>query len=129
MGSGYALIAWAEGKKSEGIRLLRVAADHEDAVDKHPVTPGALLPVREMLADLLLEDGSAAEALKEYETVLKTAPHRFNATAGAARAADRAGDQNESARVRNATPGDRRQSGDIATGIGMGQHISGRQMR
>ena len=39
-----ALIAWAEGKKSEGIRLLRVAADHEDAVDKHPVTPGALLP-------------------------------------------------------------------------------------
>ena len=88
-----ALIAWAEGKKSEGIRLLRVAADHEDAVDKHPVTPGALLPIREMLADLLLEDGAAAEALKEYETVLKTAPHRFNATAGAAKAADRAGDK------------------------------------
>jgi hypothetical protein len=79
-----ALIAWAEGKKSEGIRALRVAAEHEDAVDKHPVTPGALLPVREMLADLLLEDG---------ETVLKTAPHRFNATAGAAKASDRAGDK------------------------------------
>jgi tetratricopeptide (TPR) repeat protein len=87
-----ALIAWAEGKKGEGIRLLRMAADHEDAVDKHPVTPGALLPVREMLADLLLEDGSAPEALKEYEAVLKTAPRRFNATAGAARAADKAGD-------------------------------------
>jgi uncharacterized protein HemY len=70
-----------------------VAADHEDAVDKHPVTPGSLLPMREMLADLLLEDGAAAEALKEYETVLKTAPHRFNATAGAAKAADRAGDK------------------------------------
>ena len=88
-----ALIAWAEGKKAEGIRLLRVAADHEDAVDKHPVTPGALLPVREMLADLLLENGAAAEALKEYEAVLKTAPRRFNATAGAAKAADRAGDK------------------------------------
>ena len=88
-----ALIAWAGGKKDEGIRLLRVAADHEDAVDKHPVTPGALLPVREMLADLLLEDGKAAEALKEYEAVLKTAPRRFNATAGAAKAADRAGDK------------------------------------
>ena len=55
-----ALIAWAEGKKDEGLRLLRLAADHEDAVDKHPVTPGALLPVREMLADLLLENGAAA---------------------------------------------------------------------
>jgi tetratricopeptide (TPR) repeat protein len=88
-----ALIAWAGGKKDEGIRLLRVAADHEDAVDKHPVTPGALLPVREMLADLLLEDGKAAEALKEYEAVLKAAPRRFNATAGAAKAADRAGDK------------------------------------
>jgi tetratricopeptide (TPR) repeat protein len=88
-----ALIAWAEGKKDEGVRLLRMAADHEDAVDKHPVTPGALLPVREMLADLLLENGRPAEALKEYEAVLKTAPRRFNATAGAARAADQAGDR------------------------------------
>src|ERR1035441_4781048 len=48
-----ALIALAEGKKDEGLRFLRAAADHEDAVDKHPVTPGALLPVREMLADVL----------------------------------------------------------------------------
>jgi hypothetical protein len=88
-----ALIAWAEGKKDEGLRLLRTAADHEDAVDKHPVTPGALLPVREMLADLLLENGAAPAALKEYEAVLKTAPRRFNATAGAARAADKAGDK------------------------------------
>jgi hypothetical protein len=55
------------------------------------VTPGPLLPVREMLGDLLLENGSALEALKEYETVLKTAPHRFNATAGATKAADKAG--------------------------------------
>jgi len=88
-----ALIALAEGKKDEGLRLLRMAADHEDAVDKHPVTPGALLSVREMLADLLLENGAAPEALKEFEAVLKTAPRRFNATAGAAKAADKAGDK------------------------------------
>ena len=37
-----ALIAYAEGKKDEGLRLMAVAADHEDAVDKHPVTPGSL---------------------------------------------------------------------------------------
>jgi hypothetical protein len=88
-----ALIVLAEGKKDEGIRVLRMAAKREDAVDKHPVTPGALLPVREMLADVLLENGAAAEALKEYEAVLKTAPRRFNATAGAAKAADQSGDK------------------------------------
>jgi hypothetical protein len=87
-----ALIAFAEGKKSEGLRLLRTAADHEDAVDKHPVTPGALLPVREMLADLLLEGGSAPEAVTEYKAVLKIAPRRFNSIAGAAKASDKAGD-------------------------------------
>jgi hypothetical protein len=87
-----ALIAFAEGKKDDGLRLLRAAADHEDAVDKHPVTPGALLPVREMLADMLLESGAARDALKEYQAVLKFAPRRFHATAGAARAADKAGD-------------------------------------
>src|SRR5437899_4022849 len=90
-----ALIAWAEGKKAESIRMLRMAADHEDAVDKHPVTPGALLPIREMLADLLLENGSASEALQQYAAVLKFAPRRFNATAGAARAAAKAGDSTQ----------------------------------
>jgi tetratricopeptide (TPR) repeat protein len=88
-----ALIAFADGKKNEALRLLRAAAEHEDAIDKHPVTPGALLPVREMLADLLLSEGAASDALKEYETVLKSAPRRFNATAGAAKAADAAGDK------------------------------------
>lgn len=88
-----ALIAVAEGRKDEGLRLLRTAADHEDAIDKHPVTPGALLPAREILADLLLENGNAPGALNEYEAVLKTAPRRFNATAGAARAAGKAGDE------------------------------------
>ena len=91
-----ALIAFTEGKTDDGLRLLRTAADHEDAVDKHPVTPGALLPVREILADLLLENGAAPEALKEYQAVLKTAPRRFHATAGAAMAADKAGDASQS---------------------------------
>ncbi|HTM49791.1 MAG TPA: hypothetical protein VL285_13950 [Bryobacteraceae bacterium] len=88
-----ALIAWAEGKKDEGLRQLRIAAEHEDAVDKHPVTPGALIPAREMLAELLLEKGAAAEALREYTAVLKIAPRRLNAVAGAAKAADKTGDK------------------------------------
>jgi hypothetical protein len=88
-----ALIAIAEGRKADGMKALRAAADHEDSVDKHPVTPGALLPVREMLADLLLENGSAAEALRDYESVLKGAPGRFRSLAGAAQSADKTGDQ------------------------------------
>jgi len=59
------------------------------------VTPGALLPVREILADLLLENGEAAEALKHYQAVLKDSPRRFQATAGAAKAADKAGDRTQ----------------------------------
>jgi hypothetical protein len=90
-----ALITFAEGKKDEGLRQLRVAADHEDAVDKHPVTPGSLLPLREILADLLFEQGAARDALKEYRAVLKVAPRRFNATAGAAKSAAKAGDASE----------------------------------
>ena len=82
-----ALIVFAEGRKDAGLRLLRAAADREDATDKHPVTPGALLPVREMLADLLVENGDARGALPEYLAVLKVAPRRFHSTAGAARAA------------------------------------------
>jgi hypothetical protein len=87
-----ALATFAEGRKREGIEMLRTAADHEDAVDKHPVTPGALLPAREVLADLLLETGEAHAALVEYEAVLKSAPRRFNSTAGAAKAASQSGD-------------------------------------
>jgi hypothetical protein len=91
-----ALATFAEGKRPEGLQMLRAAADHEDAVDKHPVTPGALLPVREILAGLLLETGDARSALLEYETVLKSAPRRFHALAGAANAAAQSGDTNKS---------------------------------
>jgi tetratricopeptide (TPR) repeat protein len=56
------------------------------------VTPGAVLPARELLGDLLLDLGRAAEALKEYESSLARSPGRFNSLAGAARAAERAGD-------------------------------------
>jgi tetratricopeptide (TPR) repeat protein len=90
-----ALITWAEGSRAEAIQMLRAAADHEDSVDKHPVTPGPLLPARETLADLLMDAGSATAALKEYEAVLKTSPRRFNATAGAAKAAEKSGDRSK----------------------------------
>lgn len=54
--------------------LLRAAADLEGATDKHPVTPGSVLPAREQLADLLLERGKPAEALREYELPVRAFP-------------------------------------------------------
>jgi hypothetical protein len=87
-----AWLAHAEGNRDEALRLMRTAADMEDTIEKHPVTPGAILPAREMLGDLLLELGQPAQALKEYETMLQDSPNRFNGLYGAARSAELSGD-------------------------------------
>jgi tetratricopeptide (TPR) repeat protein len=82
-------LAWtnhAEGKEDEAAKLMRAAADEEDAVEKLPVTPGAIVPAREQLGDLLLELNRPADALKEFERVLAMTPQRRNALAGASRA-------------------------------------------
>ena len=86
-------IARAEGRNDEALALLRQAADREDATEKSPVTPGAIQPAREMLAELLLDTGQAANALAEFEASQKTEPNRLHGLAGAARAADAAGDR------------------------------------
>jgi tetratricopeptide (TPR) repeat protein len=86
-----ATLARAEGRDEEALRLLRSAAELDEKTGKHPVTPGPVLPPRELLGDLLLELHRPAEALAEYETSLRQAPNRFNGLAGAARAADGAG--------------------------------------
>jgi len=82
----------AEGKADEGIEILRQAATREDATEKHVVTPGPLLPAREVLAGALLDAGKSADAVREYEAVLTKEPNRLRATAGAALAAERSGD-------------------------------------
>lgn len=86
-------VASAEGRKEEAVKSLTAAAEKEEAVGKHPVTPGAILPARELLGDLLLELGKPKEALAAYEASLAGAPKRFNSLAGAARAAELAGEQ------------------------------------
>ncbi len=82
--------AWlelSEGHEAEALAGMRAAAALEDSTEKRPVTPGAVLPARELLGDMLLETHRPAEALAEYEAVLRDAPGRFNAIAGASRAA------------------------------------------
>lgn len=88
-----AWLAFAEGNKDEALRLMSAAADLDDATDKHPVTPGQLLPAREQLGELLLELNQASNALQAFEVSLQSAPNRFNGLYGAARAAKLAGDQ------------------------------------
>ena len=88
-----AWLTWAEGKNEEALRQMRFAADHEDATDKHSVTPGVILPARELLGEMLLESKQPAEALVAFEATLRTAPSRFNALSGAARGAQLSGDR------------------------------------
>ena len=64
----------------------------EDASEKHPVTPGHVLPARELLGEMLLELKQPALALKEFEASHKVEPNRFRGLYGAARAAELSGD-------------------------------------
>jgi tetratricopeptide (TPR) repeat protein len=87
----------AAGKREEGIEILRKAAAREDATQKHAVTPGLLLPAREVLAYALLDWGKSDDALREFEAVLAKEPNRYRAFTGAAQAAAKAGDSTKAA--------------------------------
>jgi len=87
-----AWIAEGDGKSAEALQLARSAAKLEESMDKAAVTPGAVTPAREMLAELLLLEHRPQEALAEYQSVLKITPNRFNALYGAASAAEAAAD-------------------------------------
>jgi hypothetical protein len=87
--------AWLErtkGSKGEALKLMRAAADLEDSTEKHVAMENRLYPMRELLADMLREDGEPAAALKEYEASMKNAPNRLRGYYGAAKAAAAAGD-------------------------------------
>jgi tetratricopeptide (TPR) repeat protein len=88
-----AWILLAEGNEAEALALAESAADREDGVDKHPVTPGEVLPARELYADMLLQTGDFQGSLEHYQVVLEGSPNRLNALLGAAMAAAGAGDE------------------------------------
>jgi predicted Zn-dependent protease len=93
MQAASAWVAASEGKKSDAIEMLRRAADAEDVLGKHPVSPGAFIPIREQLGNLLLESGQSKEAQQEFEAALKIYPGRFRGLYGAAQSAEEAGDK------------------------------------
>ncbi len=93
MQAASAWVAASEGEKDEAVEMLRHAADAEDVLGKHPVSPGAFIPIREQLGNLLLEMGQSKQAQREFEAALKIYPGRFRGLYGAAQAAEQAGDK------------------------------------
>src|SRR5262249_39585898 len=88
-----AWVALKEGNRDQALRFMRAAADSEDGSLKHVAMENRLFPLREQLAELLLEVGQPAVGLNEFKIALKQTPNRFRAFWGAARAADTAGDR------------------------------------
>ncbi len=88
-----AWVASAAGKNDEAVKLMRNAVALEDATEKHPVTPGPLVPARELLGELLLEVKQPAPALQAFEASQRSEPNRFKGLYGAARAAELAGEK------------------------------------
>ena len=84
-------IALAEKRNDEALQLMRAAAEAEETSDKHPVTPGNVVPSRELTGEMLLTLGQPQQALAEFERSLKRDPNRFRGIYGAARAAEAAG--------------------------------------
>lgn len=93
-----AWIAYSEGDKDNALKMMREAADLEDSVDKHPVTPGSVMPAREMLGDMLIMSNKPEEALEAYKASLKISPKRFYSLYGAGYAAELSGN-NEKAKT------------------------------
>ena len=98
MQAASAWLAVSEGKKKEAIDILKHAADAEDILGKHPVSPGAFVPIREQLGNLFLATGQPKQAQREFEAALKIYPGRFRGLYGAAQAAEQAGDNETASR-------------------------------
>jgi tetratricopeptide (TPR) repeat protein len=98
MQAASAWVAAGEGKKNEAVETLRRAAGSEDILGKHPVSPGAFVPIREQLGSLLLAMGQSREAQQEFEAALKIYPGRFRGLYGAAQAAEQTGDKENATR-------------------------------
>jgi tetratricopeptide (TPR) repeat protein len=90
-----AWIAFAAGNRDEALGLMRSAADIEDASEKSGISPGRILPARELLGDMLFESGRFDEALAAYEATLINDPKRFRSFHGAAQAAAAAGNRDK----------------------------------
>lgn len=81
-----AWVLYERGETEEALAQMRAAAELEESMDKHPVSPGEVLPVRELYAELLLREGRAEEAMEAFQASLERTPNRRNALQGLERA-------------------------------------------
>jgi hypothetical protein len=88
-----AWIAAGKGDRGEAVKMMRAAADLEDSMEKHIVTPGPVAPTRELLGDMYLQFKEPVLALAAYEACSKREPGRLRSTYGAAKAAELSGDR------------------------------------
>jgi tetratricopeptide (TPR) repeat protein len=91
--SAMAWLKYHEGMQEEALHIMRKATKLETSTEKHPVTPGEVLPAQELLADMLLNMGRYKEAQAAYEAALERSTNRFNSLYGAGRAAELARDK------------------------------------
>lgn len=96
--ASQAWISYAEGDMEKAVALMTDAADMEDGTSKHPVTPGEVLPARELLGDLHFKLDQYDKALAAYEMSLESHQKRFNSLFGAGLAAEKTGNLSESER-------------------------------
>lgn len=95
--AAQAWIEFARGNHEKALHFMQESAILEDNTQKHPVTPGEVIPARELLGDLLLAAGKPHEALDAYEMALKKSPNRLNGLYGAAVAAKEIGNDEKTA--------------------------------
>jgi len=95
--AAQAWLAHAQGNRADALKYMRAATDLEDNTEKHVAMENRLYPMRELLADMLLELGLPLAALKEYELSMRATPNRLRGWYGAAKAAEAVGDQQKAA--------------------------------
>jgi tetratricopeptide (TPR) repeat protein len=91
--AGEAWIHYVTGDRKIAINEMKLAAQMEDSTGKHPVTPGEVLPARELLGDMFFQMNENQNALLAYQAVLKQSPNRFNSLYGAGKSAEKSGDE------------------------------------
>ena len=95
--AAMAWVAHGTGKGTEALKMMRSAADIEDASEKHVAMENRLWPMRELLGEMLLELKQPGPALREFEKSLVEYPNRMRSFYGAGRAAETSGNRQKAA--------------------------------
>ena len=94
----YGTAAQHASATETALALLREAVALEASTEKHPVTPGEVLPAAEQYGDMLMDLGRHGEAYQAYRQVLKRSPGRHLSLFGAGLASERQGQTTRAAR-------------------------------